>query len=1026
MEVSRVLKGVMQKLFGDRKSRLMGRLDADIAEVRAWVERYRQLADGDFPGKTDEFVDRIAKGESLDALMHEAYGLAYEACRRLVGRSWDVVGRTMTWEMVPFDVQIAGAIVLHRGTIAEMATGEGKTLVATMPLYLNSLAKRGAHLVTVNDYLARRDAEWMGEVYRFLGVSVGYLQNDMDNEERQRVYACDITYGTNNEFGFDYLRDNMKPAKQYQVQRGFFYAIVDEVDSVLIDEARTPLIISGPVSGSALAENYSQLRNKVEGLVRKQKQLVNDLMNKVESAAKGGEGGDDIGVNLLLAKRGDPKNKRFMKLRKEPGFEKLMLSAETALMRDKRLPELDEELYFVVDEKANTIDMTERGRTNLSAEDQELFVLPDLSITIKEIESDTALSAAEKARNKDAAYRTYAEKTEIIHNFSQLFKAYTLFEKDVEYVVQDDRVLIVDEFTGRLMPGRRFSEGLHQALEAKERVKIEGETQTLATITLQNYFRMYAKLAGMTGTAETEEEEFHKIYKLPVEVMPTNRPVRRVDYDDVIFRTKREKYNAIVEEIKRLNARGLPILVGTVSVEVSETLSRMLTREGIAHNVLNAKYHQKEAEIVAFAGKRGAVTIATNMAGRGTDIKLDHGVVQCERCCILCETPDECGTCPNPRKNSAECRDDVPCGLHIIGTERHEARRIDRQLRGRSGRQGDPGASQFFISLEDDLMRLFGSERISSVMDRLGIKEGEVIAHRFITRAIGNAQKRVEMYNFGIRKRLLEYDDVMNKQREVIYGRRSQILDSDNLDAVVTQLIENVAGAAIDAHAPESQPPDEWDLDAAAAELASLFLVSFDFAGVFDDRSADLKILYDHFRARAIEAFELRKSVIPPEIMGRFMSYVMLQSIDEKWMDHLYELDYLREGIHLRSYAQKDPLIEYKQEAFQMFTAMVEDIDRSILWAIFHARFDPEPGARRRRPDAGVAVHQVANAYGAAGRAAAPPGAGAPAPGEAAREAALAPPRKREPVRVEHRAGRNDPCPCGSGKKYKRCCGKGS
>ena len=1020
-----MLKGVMQKLFGDRKSRLMGRLEPDVAAVRKWADTYRELGEADFPRKTAEFVERVAKGESLDAIMHEAYGLAYEACRRLVGRSWEVVGRSVPWEMVPFDVQIAGAIVLHRGMITEMATGEGKTLVATMPLYLNSLAKKGAHLVTVNDYLARRDAEWMGEVYRFLGVSVGFLQNDMDNEERRRVYACDITYGTNNEFGFDYLRDNMKPATQYQVQRGFFYAIVDEVDSVLIDEARTPLIISGPVSGSDLAENYSKLRDKVESLVRKQKQLVNDLMAKVERAASGGGDEEEIGVNLLLARRGDPKNKKFMKLRKEPGYEKLMLSAEAAFMRDKRLHELDEELYFVIDEKANTIDVTERGRTNLSAEDQELFIVPDLSITIKEIESNDALAPVEKVKRKDAAYRAYAAKTEIIHNFSQLLKAYTLFEKDVGYVVQDGRVLIVDEFTGRLMPGRRFSEGLHQALEAKERVKIEGETQTLATITLQNYFRMYAKLAGMTGTAETEEEEFHKIYKLPVEVVPTNRPVRRVDYDDVIFRTKREKYKAIVDEIKRIHERGLPILVGTVSVEVSETLSRMLARDGITHNVLNAKYHQKEAEIVAFAGKRGAVTIATNMAGRGTDIKLERGVVQCERCCILCETPDECASCSNTKKDAGACRDDVPCGLHIIGTERHEARRIDRQLRGRSGRQGDPGASQFFISLEDDLMRLFGSERISSVMDRLGIKEGEVIAHRFITRAIGNAQKRVEMYNFGIRKRLLEYDDVMNKQREVIYGRRNQILGSDDLGAIVAQLIDSVVGAAIDKYAPESQPPDEWDLDAAAAELSNLFLVSFDFAGVFDDRSADLRILYDHFRGRANEAFELRVSVIPPEIMTRFMSYVMLQSIDEKWMDHLYELDYLREGIHLRSYAQKDPLIEYKQEAFQMFTAMVEDIDRSILWAIFHARFEPEPVERKRRPDAGVAVHHVANAYGAAGRAAAPPGAPA-AQGAAAREAALAPPPKREPVHVEQRAGRNDPCPCGSGKKYKRCCGKGA
>jgi preprotein translocase subunit SecA len=1017
------MKGLMQKLFGDRTTRLMNRVTDEVAAVRVWADRYHELAEEDFPKKTQEFVSRIRDGESTDALLPEAFGLVCEACRRLNGRSWDVVGRPITWDMVPFDVQIAGAIVLHRGMIAEMATGEGKTLVATMPLYLNALTKKGAHLVTVNDYLARRDAEWMGEVYRFLGVTVGFLQNEMETEERQRVYGSDITYGTNNEFGFDYLRDNMRPGKQYQVQRGFSYAIVDEVDSVLIDEARTPLIISGAVSGSALADNYAFLRNRVELLVRKQKQMVNDLMTKVERSEEGGEKSDDLGVNLLLARRGDPKNKKFMKLRKQPGYERLMLSAEADFMREKRLHELDEELYFVVDEKANTIDMTEKGRSTLSAEDQELFVLPDLSIQIKEIESDESLDAKERARKKDHAYRKYAEKTEVIHNFSQLLKAYTLFEKDVDYVVQDGRVLIVDEFTGRLMPGRRFSEGLHQALEAKERVTIEGETQTLATITLQNYFRMYPKLAGMTGTAETEEEEFHKIYKLPVEVIPTNRPVRRIDYDDVIFRTKREKYNAIIKEIERVHERGLPVLVGTVTVEVSETLSRMLTRMGIQHNVLNAKYHQREAEIVAFAGQKGAVTIATNMAGRGTDIKLGKGVVQCERCCIYCETPDQCESCPNPRKNAAECMADVPCGLHIVGTERHEARRIDRQLRGRSGRQGDPGASRFFISLEDDLMRLFGSERISGVMDRLGVKEGEDIQHRFITRAIGNAQKRVELYNFGIRKRLIEYDDVMNKQRGVIYGRRNQILESENLDPIVAQLIDNTVGAVLDKFAPENENPDDWDLDAAAVELETLFLVSFDFSGVFKDRSADLKILYDFFRQKAGEAYELRKSTIPADIIQKFMSYIMLQSIDEKWMDHLYELDYLREGIHLRSYAQKDPLVEYKQEAFQMFSEMVQDIDRSILWALFHARFDPEPERRqRRRTDAQVAVHQVASTYsaGAAQTAGQPP---PPGPAGAAPPAAPAP--KSQPARATPRAGRNDPCPCGSGKKYKKCCGKG-
>ncbi len=1012
------MKKLFRKVFGDRLTRLQKRLEPMIEEVKQWAETYRALPEEDFPVKTQEFIERVEGGESLDDLLPEAYGLVYEACRRCLGRNWKVVEHETTWDMVPFDVQIGGAIVLHEGSIAEMATGEGKTLVATMPLYLNALMKKGVHLVTVNDYLARRDAEWMGEIYRFLGLTVGYLQNDDTPDRKREVYQCDIVYGTNNEYGFDYLRDNMKVSKESKVQRGHFYAIVDEVDSVLIDEARTPLIISGPVSGSSHTRNYAYLRNKVEGLVRKQKRMVNDLMSRVERESGREERNDDeIGVDLLLARRGDPKNKKFMKLKKVQGLEKLMLRVEADFMREKRLHELDEELYFVIDEKSNTIDITDKGRQNLSPEDQELFVLPDLSLQIKEIETDGSLSLDEKVKKKDAAYRKYAEKSDVIHNFSQLLKAYTLFEKDVEYVVQDGRVLIVDEFTGRLMPGRRFSDGLHQALEAKENVKIEGETQTLATITLQNYFRLYDKLAGMTGTAETEEEEFHKIYKLEVHVIPTNQPVRRVDYDDQIFRTKREKYSAIIQEIRRLHEMGLPILVGTVSVEVSETLSRMLGREGINHNVLNAKQHQSEAEIVAYAGRSGAVTIATNMAGRGTDIKLAPGVVKCERCCMLCENPDDCDQCPNPEKRN-DCAADVPCGLQIIGTERHESRRIDRQLRGRSGRQGDPGASRFLISLEDDLMRLFGSERISAVMDKLGVQDGEVITHPFITRAISNAQKRVEMYNFGIRKRLLEYDDVMNKQREVIYGRRDQVLEETRMEPVISEMIKDVVESAIDQYAPMTLRPDEWDLDGAKNDLEGLFLVPFELPPVPDEENAGIDPVIESFTNAALEAFELRKSTIPDDIEEDFFKMIMLQSIDDKWMDHLYELDYLREGIYLRSYAQKDPLVEYKQEAFQMFSEMLEEIDKSILWALFRARFSIREEDRKRRPRSEVAVHQVASAYG---------GGPTPTPPNGLKKKQVAPsePAHRpQPVQSGEKIGRNDPCPCGSGKKYKKCCGK--
>ncbi len=1005
----------------------MKRLALQIISIKEWGDKYASLSDDQFPEKTEEFIERLSKGETTDDILNEAYGLVYEACRRHVGKSWKVVSQDLNWEMVPFDVQIAGAIVLNEGSIAEMATGEGKTLVAVMPLYLNALMKKGVHLVTVNDYLAKRDSEWMGEIYRFLGLTVGCLQNDMDPEEKKAVYGCDVIYGTNNEFGFDYLRDNMKMRRESQVQLHHYYAIVDEVDSVLVDEARTPLIISGPVQGSAKNDNFSFLRGKVEKLVLMQKRMINDYMSVLEKPqVQTEEENDDYdtGVKLLLSRRGDPKNKKFMKLRKMPGYEKLMLKVEADFMREKKLHELDEELYFVIDEKSNTIDLTDKGRNALSAEDQELFVLPDLSMKINEIESDESLDIKDRIHKKDLAYRKYAEKSQVIHSFSQLLKAYTLFEKDVEYVVQDGRVMIVDEFTGRLMPGRRFSDGLHQALEAKEKVKIEGETQTFATITLQNYFRMYEKLAGMTGTAETEEEEFHKIYKLEVNVVPTNKPVRRIDYDDVIFRTKREKYKAILQEVKKFHEAGLPVLVGTVTVEVSETLSRMLKRDGIPHNVLNAKQHQSEAEIVSKAGKKGAVTIATNMAGRGTDIKLEKGVVKCERCCIRCETPDDCADCPNEEKKS-KCTEDVPCGLQIIGTERHESRRIDRQLRGRSGRQGDPGSSRFFTSLEDNLMRLFGSERISTVMDKLGIEEGEVITHPFVTKAIEKSQKRVEMYNFGIRKRLLEYDDVMNIQREVIYGRRNEMLQVENIDDMVNGLIESVIGNTCERFFPGNLDYEEWDVSGAMTELETTFLVPFELESLPEKSRKDPDLVFEHLKAAAAEGYAIRKSTIPEDILGQLGQLIMLQSIDEKWMDHLRELDNLKEGIHLRSYAQKDPLVEYKQEAFQLFSEMLDDIDRSILLGLFHARLDRDNREERSRGvGSGVAVHQVTDTYSSAQQQ-------PPADNDnenRLRTAGNSEIQRKTPVKPVQRdapkVGRNDPCPCGSGKKYKKCCGK--
>ncbi|MDP2039393.1 MAG: preprotein translocase subunit SecA, partial [Ignavibacteria bacterium] len=680
----------------------------------------------------DQLTDRYE--EILTEILPEAFAVVKDTCRRLVGRSWDVAGTKTSWEMVPYDVQLIGGMVLHSGKIAEMATGEGKTLVATLPVYLNALTGRGVHLVTVNDYLAKRDSEWMGEVYKFHGLTIGCIINTMDPEERIKQYNCDITYGTNNEFGFDYLRDNMASAKEYCVQRGHNFAIVDEVDSVLVDEARTPLIISGPVDKAE--HKFDEMKPRVERLFRKQANQVAGIVKEAETLLQSSDPKDreKAGVCLLRAFRGFPKNKSLMKLLSEAEYKKLLQTTELDFLRDnsKRMPEIDEELYYAIEERQNQIDLTEKGREELavgSKEGKQFFVIPDLGLEISKIETDAAMQTEERIKRKDELYHLYSERSDVIHTINQLLKAYTLFEKDDEYVITEEgKIAIVDEFTGRVLPGRRYSDGLHQAIEAKENVHVERDTQTLATITLQNYFRLYRKLAGMTGTAETEEGEFYEIYKLEVVVIPTNRPITRDDEDDAIYKTKREKYNAIIEKIKALKEERRPVLVGTTSVEVSETLSRMLKRQGVQHNVLNAKQHQREAEVVAFAGQPGAVTIATNMAGRGTDIKLGAGV-----------------------KDTG--------GLYILGTERHEARRIDRQLRGRSGRQGDPGTTKFYISLEDDLMRLFGSDRITNVMSKVGMEEGEAIEHSLITKSVERAQKKVEENNFAIRKRLLEYDN---------------------------------------------------------------------------------------------------------------------------------------------------------------------------------------------------------------------------------------------------------------------------
>ena len=998
----------LERLFGGKSSRDYLRLRPILEKVKAVRGDYAALDDEALRAKTDEFRRRFTEGETLDDLLPEAYGVVWEACRRLAERkaTWPVWEREMVWDMVPYDVQIIGAIALHQGKIAEMATGEGKTLVAVMPLYLNSLDGRGAHLVTVNDYLARRDGEWMGGVLRFLGLSVGFIISDMNPVERRAAYNCDVTYGTNNEIGFDYLRDHMAISKEQLVQRDFSFAIVDEVDSVLIDEARTPLIISGAVDKST--HRFEELKPKVEKVVRQQTRMANEWLAAVEKVIRPSsfEEGDDVviddetAVKLLRIHRGAPKNKRFRRLAQIPGVMETVQRTEALFMRDKAMWEADSELLFTVEEKNHAADFTERGRELLAQEDPEFFVLPDLAVTVGELQRDESLSDDKRAELVEAAEREYALKNEMISNVEQLLRAYTLYARDDEYIIQDEKIVIVDEFTGRPMPGRRFSEGLHQALEAKEGVRVEKETQTLATVTLQNFFRMYDTLSGMTGTAVTEEAEFNQIYDLDVVAIPTNEPVRREDLDDVIFRTKKEKFNAIIEHVEYLHKLGLPVLVGTTTVEVSEFLSRLLSRRGINHTVLNAKHHRSEAEIVAGAGRRGAVTIATNMAGRGTDIKID--------------LRELVGAAPDEKVDKAEARvGEEPAGLQIIGTERHESRRIDRQLRGRAGRQGDPGSSVFFLSLEDDLMRLFNSERLIKIMDRLNVPEGEVITHPMVTKAIERAAQRVEARNFEIRKHLLDYDNVVNRQREVIYAQRREILVEDDLSDLMREYVDSVVEKLVAEHCPESQANDYWDYATLEKDFAALILTPLPVPQ--EERlTIGTLALRERLLETARERYATKEQRLTPELTRQLERFVMLQVIDEYWKDHLNQLVLLRSGIGLRSYAQRDPLVEYKAESFQMFQTLLDGIERDSVRLFFRAELAARPAPPQApSPEQLQAKHESVDYLGAAPAAASAGGAAPPPPPGGGR------PLTREAPKV----GRNDPCPCGSGKKYKKCCG---
>ncbi len=933
--------------------------------------------------------------------------------------SWLAGGNETKWEMVHYDVQLIGGVVLHQGRIAEMATGEGKTLVATLPVFLNALTGRGVHVVTVNDYLAKRDSEWMGPIFQFHGLSVDCIdKHEPNSESRRKAYNSDITYGTNNEFGFDYLRDNMAINPDDLVQRKHNYAIVDEVDSVLIDDARTPLIISGPIPKGDM-QLFEELKPKVEILVEAQRKLMNQVLAEARKELNDNNT-EKSGFLLLQAYKGLPKSKALIKLLSEEGNKSLMLKTENFYMQDnnKNMHKVTDELFFTIDEKNNSIEMTDKGIDLITSksDDANFFILPDIGSEVAELEK-SGLKENEKLAKKDQLLQDYAIKSERVHTINQLLKAYALFEKDVEYVVIDNKVKIVDEQTGRIMEGRRYSDGLHQAIEAKERVKVEAATQTFATITLQNYFRMYHKLSGMTGTAETEAGEFWDIYELDVVVIPTNRPISRNDDEDFVYKTKREKYNAVANEISDLVNNGRPVLVGTTSVEISELLSRMLKIKGIKHNVLNAKLHQREADIVAEAGKSKTVTIATNMAGRGTDIKL-----------------------------SKEVKD--AGGLAILGTERHESRRVDRQLRGRAGRQGDPGSSQFFVSLEDDLMRLFGSDRIAGIMDRLGLKEGEVIQHSMISKSIERAQKKVEENNFGVRKRLLEYDDVMNSQREVIYKKRRNALFGERLSVDIANMMSDVCESIVDEY------QNNADFEGFKFELLRTFSVEspFDEQRFLKDDASSLtdeiyKLVLETYKRKeeaiAKQAYPVIKDVyeksghtyenivVPvtdgtktlqvitnleksyktegKDLVKSYQKSAILAHIDESWKEHLRELDDLKQSVQAATYEQKDPLLIYKFESFELFKAMIDKVNRDVVATLVKGHIpiqDPDKvreAEQRRRTD--YSRMQTSR-----------PDQGGSEQGEKR--------QKAQPVRVEKKVGRNEPCPCGSGKKYKNCHGR--
>ena len=1016
--------GFIKKIFGTKNDREIKRIEKSLIQrVYAYADQLEAMSDDELRGQTRAWQEELGSIEDddqlasrLDEIMPQAFAVVKEGARRLCGKKIDVRGHEVLWEMVHFDVQLIGGYALHKRNIAEMATGEGKTLVATLPVYLNALTGRGVHVVTVNDYLAARDSEWMGALYTFLGLTVGCIQHDQPPSARRDMYNRDITYGTNSEMGFDYLRDNgMAQSAEEQVQRGHYFAIVDEVDSILIDEARTPLIISGPAQVKQDQRLYSELKPRIQDLVRQQKRLCDKYIREVNELIKNlGESENaeiehEIGLLLYRVQQGQPKHSGLLEAKVDPINRRRLELAEMELHKDqtkKLLYAQKEELFFAIDEKSHDADLTEKGRSFLSPNDSEAFMMPDTVIAHHEIDSNESLSPQEKLTEKQRVQAAAQERGERIHVTSQLLKAYCLYEKDVQYIVQSNKVVIVDENTGRPMEGRRWSDGLHQAVESKESVKIEEETQTYATITIQNYFRLYTKLAGMTGTAETEQAEFFDIYKLGVLVIPSNRPCLRQDNDDSIYLTEKVKFKAVVEEVRRLNTEGRPVLVGTVAVETSEHISRLLEKSRIPHSVLNAKFHEQEAEIVARAGQRGTVTIATNMAGRGTDIKLAKGV------------PDL-------------------GGLHVLGTERHESRRIDRQLRGRCARQGDPGSSHFFLSLEDDLMRRYGnSEKMTGMLQKVGMEEDEEISHPLLNRSIESAQKRVEQHHYQIRRRTLEYDDVMNKQREQLYGFRNNIIKGDDVRDVMFDVVEDVIVKRVESYMPQGFEEEEigYDYTGLAVWVNQTFPVGLGeeelkktaeqasetppecsmYDGLTREQYALCHFIFDAVQ----EVYRVKIKTEDPEALVHVERRAILVSIDRLWREHLYAMDGLRQSVHLRSYGQKDPLVEYKTEARDMFMDLMENIREEVCHNIFRTATSLEAAMNLMRSLSGKASTQMANAFGLDPSIAQAGNIVSEVNAEVSGEQGSAAPR---PVRSGPKVGRNDPCPCGSGKKYKKC-----